>query len=67
MKALGQILNALGSMLYPGTSPSPKGLRDYSVFSQYINSGGRLMGDYWSCLRGFTIVTTEYSEAEGLH
>lgn len=22
------------------------------------------MGDYWSCLRGFTIVKTEYSEAE---
>lgn len=22
------------------------------------------MGDYWSCLRGFTIVRTEYSEAE---
>lgn len=25
------------------------------------------MRDYWSCLRGFIIVRTEYSEAEGLH
>lgn len=65
MKTLAQILNAFGSVFYPGTSPSPKGLRDdYIFFSQNVSSGGRLMGDYWSCLRGFTIVKTEYSEAE---
>lgn len=32
MKTLAQILNAFGSVFYPGTSPSPKGLRDDYIF-----------------------------------
>lgn len=64
LKTLAQALNAFGSGLYPGTSPSPKGLKMIVFLPQSVNSGERLLGDYWSCLRGFTIVRTECSEAE---
>lgn len=49
LKALAQALNAFGSGLSAGTSPSPKGLKMIIFLSQSVNSGERLIGDYWSC------------------
>lgn len=49
LKALAQALNAFGSGLYAGTSPSPQGLKLIIFLPQSVNSGGRLIGDYWSC------------------
>lgn len=64
LKTLAQALNAFGSGLYPGASPGPKGLKMIIFLPQRVNSGERLIGDYWICLRGFAVVRTECSEAE---
>lgn len=60
-----QTFSAFSPALCPWSVPSPKGLGDDFFFSlQNVRSGGRLMGDYWSCLRGFSALGTESSGTE---